>query len=245
MTVLLALCVLSGASWIVVAQHPISSNGRSIPPKRIDLTRHEAQIREFEAADKIAPPPLGTIVFTGSSSVRQWHKYLAADFDGMNVLGRGFGGSTMPELLNYMDRIVLPYKPAAVIVYEGDNDLTAGRTVEDILDDYREFHARLERELPECRMFVLAIKPSPSRENLWGLARETNARLAEWSKSESNVTFVDVATPMLDDHGKPRSELFLRDRLHMNREGYKLWHDTIEPYLTKLGRPRKSRSTRS
>lgn len=234
MIVLSALCVFSGAGWIVVAQQPPTSETRASAAKTINLTRHEKQVRDFEEADNVLPPPQNGILFTGSSSVRLWHKWLKKDFAGLEVIGRGFGGSTMPELLHYMDRLVLRYKPRAVLVYEGDNDLVAGRSVDELLDDFRQFHKRLKRKLPECHMFVLAIKPSPSRESLWQKAMEANSRLKAWCDSEKNVTYIDVASPMLDETGKARPELFLKDRLHMNREGYDLWLKAVKPHLTNL-----------
>lgn len=240
MIVLSALCMFSGAGWIVVAQQPQTPGNPRSDAKKIDLTRFEKQIRDFEEADKNDPPQPGSILFTGSSSVRLWHKHLAKDFEGLTVLGRGFGGSTMPELVGYMDRLVLPYKPRAVVVYEGDNDLNAGRTIDELLEDYGKFNERLQRKLPGCRLFVLAIKPSPSRESIWGLAQEANARIAAWCRTEKNVTFIDVASPMLNDVGKPRDELFQRDRLHMNREGYKIWLDTIKPHLAAFATPQSA-----
>jgi lysophospholipase L1-like esterase len=44
-------------------------------------------------------------------------------------------------------------------------------------------------------------------------------------------TFVDVFTPMLDKEGKPRSELFIGDHLHMNKQGYDIWQQALDPYL--------------
>ena len=45
----------------------------------LDPRRFEAEIRAFEAADRASPPPLGGVVFIGSSSIRAWDS-LAADF---------------------------------------------------------------------------------------------------------------------------------------------------------------------
>lgn len=36
---------------------------------------------------------------------------------------------------------------------------------------------------------------------------------------------------MLDAEGKPRKELFVQDMLHMNKDGYKIWQQALEPYL--------------
>ena len=48
---------------------------------------------------------------------------LEVDFPGLRVLNRGFGGSELSDVVQFADRIVLPYRPRVVIVYAGDNDL--------------------------------------------------------------------------------------------------------------------------
>jgi hypothetical protein len=45
------------------------------------------------------------------------------------------------------------------------------------------------------------------------------------------MVYIDVFTPMLTKDGKPRPELFVEDRLHMNRQGYELWKSIIGPFL--------------
>lgn len=234
MMVLPLLCFLGTAGWIVTQLSIVhGSLFAAVTANAIDVTRHEKQVREFESADLTKPPQPGAIVFTGSSSIRHWHKHLKQDFQGFDVIGRGFGGSTLPELIHYMERIVLPLKPRAVVVYAGDNDIAEGRTVDQLMEDYAEFRKRLWRELPKCHIFVLSIKPSPARAKNWLLARQANDRLAAWCKADKNrrMTFIDVATPLLNQDGKPRPELYLRDALHLNRDGYLIWIDIIKPRL--------------
>jgi lysophospholipase L1-like esterase len=38
---------------------------------------------------------------------------------------------------------------------------------------------------------------------------------------------------MLDKDGKPRRELFVDDMLHMNKQGYAIWEEAVEPHLIK------------
>jgi lysophospholipase L1-like esterase len=45
------------------------------------------------------------------------------------------------------------------------------------------------------------------------------------------LTFIDTYSPMLNPDGQPRAELFQKDNLHMNAEGYKLWTSLIKPRL--------------
>lgn len=193
-------------------------------------TRFEAEIERFEQADRENRPAPGGVLFVGSSSIRFWNT-LAEDFPNVRVLNRGFGGSQMTDLLHYMDRIVLPYRPRAIVVYEGDNDLASGKTPERVAGDFREFVRRVHAAQPETRIAILSVKPSLLRWNLVDATRRTNALLEELAASDPRLTYIDVFTPMLNAEGTPRPELFVEDGLHMTPAGYELWESIVEPYL--------------
>jgi lysophospholipase L1-like esterase len=200
------------------------------PALALDPTRFEAEIRAFEAADRASPPPLGGVVFIGSSSIKNWTD-LAADFPGVPVLNRGFGGSTLADVVRYEDRILLPYRPRLVVLYAGDNDLAEGRTPERVLGDYRAFVERLRSAWPAARVAFVSIKPSPSRRAYIDRMRETNQSIRAETRRDSLQAYVDVFTPMLDASGQPRPELFRADSLHMTRAGYLLWRALLTPLL--------------
>jgi lysophospholipase L1-like esterase len=196
----------------------------------LDPTRFEAEIRAFEAADRANPAPFGGVVFIGSSSIKNWTD-VAADFPGVPILNRGFGGSTLAYVVYYMDRILLRYRPSLVVLYAGDNDMVEGRTPEEVVGDYRAFVARLRSALPAARIVYVSIKPSPSRRNYIDRMRETNQRIRTEVARDSLQTYVDVFTPMLDAAGQPRPELFLSDSLHLARAGYLLWRSLLAPVV--------------
>lgn len=192
--------------------------------------RWEADIAAFEAADRQQPPAAGGVLFIGSSSIRLWDT-LAQDFPGVPIVRRGFGGSEVRESTRYAGRIVIPYAPRLVVLYAGDNDLAAGRTPTQVRDDAAAFVARVRKDLPKTAFAWIAIKPSPARANLLDAAREANALVATWMRTQRDVHFIDVFTPMLDARGQPREDLFGPDRLHMNRAGYAMWIERIAPVL--------------
>jgi lysophospholipase L1-like esterase len=208
--------------------HPAQSDSGAAPA--LDPTRFEAEIRAFEAADRASPPPLGGVVFVGSSSIKNWND-VAADFPGVPILNRGFGGSTLADVVYYADRTVLRYRPHIVVLYAGDNDLAEGRTPARVLDDYRAFVARLRSSLPGTRLAYVSVKPSPSRRAYIERMRETNQRILAEIARDNLQTFVDVFSPMLDANGRPRAELFLADSLHMTRAGYLLWRALLAPIV--------------
>lgn len=190
----------------------------------------EAEIRKFEESDRVQPPPRGAVLFVGSSSVRLWQS-LAEDFPDLKVINRGFGGSQIADSTLYAGRIVVPYKPRLVVLYAGDNDLAAGKTPQQVFEDYKAFVARVRRDLPKAKIAFISIKPSPSRAALLPKMREANGLIKNYVSRDKGLAYIDVFTPMLGGDGSPRPELFGPDRLHMNREGYLLWKSVVAPYL--------------
>lgn len=190
----------------------------------------EPEIAQFEAADRVAPPPRGSIVFAGSSSMRMWTD-VASDFPGQPVLNRGFGGSTLADVTFFAPRVVLPYRPRLVVLYAGDNDLAAGHTSEQVLADYSAFVRVVRRALPATRIVYVSIKPSPSRWSLADQMRAANALIAQAIVHDTLATYVDVFTPMLGADGRPRPELYQADSLHMTAAGYALWRARLAPVV--------------
>lgn len=205
------------------AAHGTAPDPVSSPEWTTDMAR-------FAAEDAANPPPIHPYVFTGSSSVRMWQT-LAQDFPGVPVLNRGFGGSQVRDAVHYADEVAVRYTPRKVLVYAGDNDINAGRSPEQVLADFRALVARIHRDLPGTPVAFLAIKPSPSRADQLPRQQQANALVKADADRLPDVEFIDVATPMLGADGQPRPELFLADRLHMNRAGYALWREVVAPYL--------------
>lgn len=199
-------------------------------PDQVSNADWEQDMQRFAAEDAASPPPRNAVLFVGSSSIRLWDT-LAADFPGVAVINRGFGGSELRDSTYYADRIVIPYAPRQIVMYAGENDLQAGRTPQQVAADFRAFVLRVRRDLPKTRIAYLSNKPSPLRAGLLEAQRQANA-LIKAEAGRLHVDYIDVFTPMLDADGQPRAELFVEDRLHMNRAGYELWRQKVAPYLT-------------
>ena len=224
---LLLLAACSHAAAPASSQQPATA---APSPSAARLDRFESEILRFESADRTTPPAPGGIVFVGSSSIRLWNS-LASDFPGLPVLNRGFGGSTLPEVLHYVPRVVLPYRPRMVVLYAGDNDLFAGRTPTQVVDDYRSFVRLVRGALPTARIAFIAVKPSPSRWKLAAEMREANRLVRSITATDSLQSFIDVFSPMLGENGRPRPSLYVADSLHMTPDGYAIWRARVAPYL--------------
>jgi lysophospholipase L1-like esterase len=184
----------------------------------------------FAALDRAHAPGPGGVVFVGSSSIRLWGD-LEREFGTEGIVKRGFGGSRLSDVARYAAQLVLPYKPRLVVVYAGDNDIAEGATPDAVLASYADFVSQVHAALPKTRIAYLSIKPSPSREALMPAAIRANELIENWSKSDPMLDYIDVYTKMLDAKGRPRTDLFLADSLHLNAAGYAIWKSAIAEYL--------------
>lgn len=201
------------------------------PKQYGDPTIFEEAIIQFEKSDSLEFPDKNAIVVIGSSSIRGWHNTIEEDLASLTTIPRGFGGSNMNNALHYADRIVLPYEPRAVVLYEGDNDIAQGISPKQINDTFNEFVKVVHSGLPNCRIYFLSIKPSISRWEMWSKMVKTNKLIENECAKDSRLTYVDIATPMLNEQGLPKKEIFLEDNLHMNSKGYEIWTNTLKPIL--------------
>ena len=196
----------------------------------------QTEIEAFERQDRAAPPPPGAVLFLGSSTIRLWTT-LEQDFPGIPVVNRGFGGSQIEDSLRYAPRLVLPLKPKTIVFYAGENDLAAGKPPEQVVADFQRLAADVQAALPATRILFVSLKPSPCRAGLLDAMREVNARIRDWLQPDPRLEFVDVFTPMLDETGAPRAELFADDRLRLNAAGYALWTRILQPRLAPAAAP--------
>ena len=184
------------------------------------------EVAKFEALTVQEGP---VVVFTGSSSVRLY-KNVAALSNQVEILNTGFGGSTAFGLLTYLEETVLRFKPKQVFIYEGDNDIAAGRTNATIIAHLNSIFQRIWRELPETEIVFIAAKPSPLRWDKHQQYEALNAAIERMAKRDKRLNYADVYSAMLDGD-TVREDIFIQDRLHMNEKGYALWDEVIRPML--------------
>lgn len=190
------------------------------------------ELRAFEAIDATNPPPRRPIVFTGSSSIRLW-KDLTTDFAAYPVINRGFGGSELSDVNQFFDRLILQYRPKQVVVFAGVNDIANGKSPEQVIEDLKTLRNRLHAELPRTRFVYLALALNPSRWNQRDKVRAVNRAAAELLSTDPRDVFLDTTSVMLGPDGLPKPDIFVDDKLHMNRKGYELWKPRVEAVLVK------------
>lgn len=178
------------------------------------------------------------ILFYGASNFARW-KDLESDLTGLPVQNHGFGGSTDKDLIRYAEEILFPYDPRIVVFQTGSNDYVQEKgtdeekiqiCMERKINMFHEFHERL----PEAHFVVMSGLLLPGRSQFLDLTLEINRRLSELCAATPWMTYID-AGDMTYSYGEYAEDLFVKDRIHLNRDGQRRWADHyIRPALTAL-----------
>ena len=194
----------------------------------------QAQIDAFLKQDSIEFPPENAILLVGSSSFTNW-KDVQEYFPEHKIINRGFGGSSLPDVIRYAPNIIYPYKPAQILIYCGENDFPSGTntTADTIFNRFTRLHGMIRTALPKTEIIYISMKPSISRLKYLPEMRRANEMIRKFQKKHPKSGYIDVYSKMILADGTPIPDIFLKDQLHMNKNGYLIWQKAIKPYLRK------------
>ncbi len=191
----------------------------------------EKEVTAFAQKDAVNVPKKQEILFIGSSSIRMWSD-LENRFAGKTIIKRGVGGCTLSQLVNYYTPIILfPYQPRKVFVYAGENDIAEGDSAQNVYKNFVRLCDTIKKELPGTKIYYMAIKRGPAREKFATEFIKANQLIKDYSAKTSKVKFIDTASPVLNNEGKPDTSLFYDDGIHLKPKGYDLWQTTLRKHV--------------
>ena len=209
-----------------------------------DATERQAQdwpnLCKYAAdnASVIASDKRPRIIFMGDSITENWIRADPAIFNS-EVLDRGIGGQTTPQMLLRMFPDVIALRPRLVHIMAGINDISGNTgpvTDQTIVDNIRamiilakanKIKVALGSIMPSSG-FILKPGTNPSARviRVNGLLRKLAA--------EQNVTYLDYHAALTDPEGAMLPGL-ANDGLHPNRDGYAIIKPILERAIKKLG----------
>ncbi|MBN2105198.1 hypothetical protein JW835_14260 [bacterium] len=200
------------------------------PVPNPDPLRFQSEINAFIWWDQKNSPPADAVLFIGSSSIRMWKTH--ESFPNLPVINRGFGGAHISDILYFYNQIIQKYDVKMIIFYCGDNDIAAGKSADQVFNDYQELIRLILLDMPDVKFLYLSIKPSVSRWNFWNKMSEMNQMVQNYNRARSRLYYLDMSSPLLDASGQPDPCLLLEDGLHLNEKGYKEWNKLLNHHLS-------------
>lgn len=194
----------------------------------------QKEIDAFKKLDNQQAPASNSILFVGSSSFTKWTD-VQDYFPGYPILNRGFGGSTLVDVIRYADDVIVPYHPKQIIIYCGENDIAASDTITPmiVLQRFQQLFSIIRKQLGNVPVGFVSIKPSPSRWKMETRFVEANRLIKSFLNKQKNAIFINVHTAMLNADGSVKSDIFIADNLHMNATGYHIWQPIIANFLNR------------
>jgi hypothetical protein len=219
----------------------LASNSTTVPEGKIMVITCDTT---FIDDTTLAREPVDTskaVVFFGSSTIAQWN--VAQSFPNHLVKKAGFGGRTWAGLYLLADTIAR-LNPKQVVIYSGDNDLIARRSVAQMTTDIQRLINRIWTLAPDVPVVFLYTKPSDTAFKILyadkittGTAalEYTNRNIANWGRQNHATKFVaiDTYTPFLLWNPKRLdTKYYQADRLHLNQSmGYPVLNRLVTPAL--------------
>jgi len=191
-----------------------------------DPTVYSRDIDAFTNEDQRQTSPENAVLFVGHSNIRFWDD-LQAHMRPLVVIRRGFGGAKVNDLLFYADRIITPYKPRAIVINIGGNDITSGlgnvpKEAPEVFDTYKKLIAYIRAKLPNPPIYFLALTASDDGSEDQRRAIELNNLVREYMARGKRLFYIDASASILNSEGRVGPELLRRDGAHLNARGYAL-----------------------
>ena len=195
----------------------------------------QEEINVFIKKDSIAMPADNSILFVGSSSFNYW-KDISNYFPGYPIINRGFGGSSLTDIIHFNQETILKYKPKQIYIYCGENDIAASDTItpQIVFERFKTLYIIIRNHLgSKIPIMYVSIKPSVARWSMEDKFVTANSLIRNFINKQKQTQFLDVHSAMLDTNGEVYKDIFIADKLHMNAKGYAIWQKIIAPTLVK------------
>jgi len=211
-----------------------SASGQDTIPE--EILKWEPEIAVLDSLNQVEPTDTGTILVTGSSSVRLWDS-IHTDLLPYRVIQRGYGGAKLTDFNYFAERIIKPEPFKAIVVFVA-NDIAGEETdlmPKEVLRQFKELVGQIRKRNPGTPVCWIEITPTPKRWLVSPEIREANSRIKAYCDRQDDLHFISTFDHYITPEGVPDSTLFRDDMLHLNREGYLLWAELIKTALEEEG----------
>ncbi|MFT7283203.1 MAG: hypothetical protein ACI9DM_002943, partial [Cyclobacteriaceae bacterium] len=167
------------------------------------MIEFEQNIRLLERRIARNTNPEHLVTLYGSSTIRLWST-MQVDLAPINCMNLGFGGSHFDACIYYFDRVFASIKPAQIVIYGGDNDLSQGYDAYEIFERFKLLCEMINVKFPTSKLSAISIKPSIQRLAKLDTILLANRLMGEHLNNIPNAYQINVFDALLNDEGLPR-----------------------------------------
>ncbi|MDR3072157.1 MAG: GDSL-type esterase/lipase family protein [Clostridiales Family XIII bacterium] len=171
------------------------------------------------------------LLLAGSSTMWKWSS-AEEDLKGYDIENVGVPGSVISDWDKWLDTLITPFEPEGILLYVGANDIHIdGGSGEQAADDFEALCGKIHTALPNTHIYAVSVYTIGSHPEYMPEDILFNERLEAFAEKNTYMSYIDVWTPLLDEDGKVRNEVYAKDLLHLSDEGYVVWTKAIREVL--------------
>lgn len=183
---------------------------------------------------EVLPTSKSDIIFLGNSITNggEWAELLRNP----HAKNRGISGDTTQGVLDRLSTITKG-KPSKIFLLIGTNDLSRGKSVDEVAKNVEKIVERVKRESPATKLYVQSVFPVNPKFNkfLGHMNRQKdiaalNAKIKAVA-ARHGVTYIDVYKSLVTPSTDVMNPEYTNDGLHLLGKGYQKWVDVLKPYL--------------
>ena len=183
---------------------------------------------------EVLPTSKSDIIFLGNSITNggEWAELLRNP----HAKNRGISGDTTQGVLDRLSTITKG-KPSKIFLLIGTNDLSRGKSVDEVAKNVAKIVERVKRESPKTKLYVQSVLPVNPKFNkfLGHMNRQKdiaalNAKIKAIA-ARHGVTYIDVYKSLVIPSTDVMNPEYTNDGLHLLGKGYQKWVDVLKPYL--------------
>ena len=183
---------------------------------------------------EVLPTSKSDIIFLGNSITNggEWAELLRNP----HAKNRGISGDTTQGVLDRLSTIPKG-KPSKIFLLIGTNDLSRGKSVDEVAKNVAKIVERVKRESPATKLYVQSVFPVNPKFNkfLGHMNRQKdiaalNAKIKAVA-ARHGVTYIDVYKSLVIPSTDVMNPEYTNDGLHLLGKGYLKWVDVLKPYL--------------
>lgn len=183
---------------------------------------------------EVLPTSKSDIIFLGNSITNggEWAELLG----NQHAKNRGISGDTTQGVLDRLSTITKG-KPSKIFLLIGANDLSRGKSVDEVAKNVEKIVERVKRESPATKLYVQSVFPVNPKFNkfLGHMNRQKdiavlNAKIKAIA-ARHGVTYIDVYKSLVIPSTDVMNPEYTNDGLHLLGKGYLKWVEVLKPYL--------------
>lgn len=157
----------------------------------------------------------GGVIFAGDSffDPEFWTDF-ENDYAGRNAALIGIGGSRADEWPAFVETLLYPYAPSAVVLNLGTNDLGRSEGAQTTVSELQALFEYIHMSLPSAQVCWYSLAPRGDTAALDSLIPAVNEGIAEWAQDKEWFTLLDVYPLYFGESGAVDWSLFKPDKLH-------------------------------